>query len=192
MPRQKKAGCVDHLLAIRSRLRDLIICRDELARLERREALGKDWPTGMRDRDSVIGGSGNDLVFRVDYHVAAALNAMSSILDNLRGSFALVRAWPSHRSRSASTGSLIPAGPLAPPRPPPGSHLRLSTTSSFARGLRCEHSAILPTIGLAWITGGPCRATQASPRLEVPRCSPPGYQETSPLMACLMAPFAGG
>ncbi len=79
----EERGCVDHLLAIRSRLRDLIICRDELARLERREALGKDWPTGMRDRDSVIGGSGNDLVFRVDYHVTAALNAMSSILDNL-------------------------------------------------------------------------------------------------------------
>ncbi len=71
------------LLAIRSRLRDLLVCRDELARLERREALGRDWPADAERVHRVVGGSGNDLAVRVAYHVTAGLNAMSTVLDNL-------------------------------------------------------------------------------------------------------------
>lgn len=78
-----EAQCTDHLLTIRSRLRDLLVCRDELARLERREVLGKDWQQVAERNRPVIGGSGNDLIFRVQYHVTAGLNAFATILDNL-------------------------------------------------------------------------------------------------------------
>jgi hypothetical protein len=79
----EESQCIDHLIAIRSRLRDLLVYRDELGRLERREVLGKDWPRAVERDGSVSGGTGNDLVFRVDYHVTAALNAFTTILDNL-------------------------------------------------------------------------------------------------------------
>lgn len=72
-----------HLLAIRGLLRDLLLARDELARLERREAMGPEWPrTFGRDRP-IEGGSGNDLIYRMSYHATAALNAFTAILDNL-------------------------------------------------------------------------------------------------------------
>ena len=55
---------VPHLLAIRGLVRDLLLARDELVRIERREAMGPDWPKhAPRDRP-IEGGSGNDLVYR--------------------------------------------------------------------------------------------------------------------------------
>jgi hypothetical protein len=80
---EEESQCLDHLLAIRGRLRDLLVYRDELVRLERREALGKDWPKSPQPNRSIAGGTGNDLTFRVDQHVTAALNAFTTILDNL-------------------------------------------------------------------------------------------------------------
>ena len=80
---EEEAACADHLLAIRERLRGLLFARDELARLERREALGRDWPRFQERKAPVSGGTGNDLIFRASYHLTAAMNGLTSVLDNL-------------------------------------------------------------------------------------------------------------
>ncbi len=75
-------GAASHLLAIRSLLRDLLFARDDVVRLERREALGSDWRgTGRHQPEE--GETGNDLAYRYRYHVTAVLNTFTAILDNL-------------------------------------------------------------------------------------------------------------
>ena len=72
----------DHLLAIRSGFRDLLIARDAVYRLIRSD--------GIRDRagespfgDTTVGVRGNDLLQQLGYHTVAALNVAYSVGDNL-------------------------------------------------------------------------------------------------------------
>ena len=76
-------AATSNLLTIRSLLRDLLLARDELTILERREVLGVDWVRRQAREVDVSGGAGNDLTYHVSYHVTAALSAFSGILDNL-------------------------------------------------------------------------------------------------------------
>jgi hypothetical protein len=77
-----EARCADRLLAIRERLADLLVARDEILRLARRDALGTEWIRPF-DRGPVAGAQGGEVVAHLAYHTMAALNALNSVADNL-------------------------------------------------------------------------------------------------------------
>jgi hypothetical protein len=79
---EDEAACVDRLLAVRSRLSDLLIERDWVLRLARRDALGPDW-AGPFDQGPVSGEMGNELTAHLAYHTMAGLNTLTAIADNL-------------------------------------------------------------------------------------------------------------
>ena len=75
-------SCSDHLLAIRNRLAEIFVARDEVDRLSRREALGPTWSRPF-DVAPVSGTLGNDTTSLMAYHANAALNAAYAIAENL-------------------------------------------------------------------------------------------------------------
>jgi hypothetical protein len=77
-----EAACAERLLAVRSRLNDLLVARDEILRLARRDALGSAWERPF-DQGPVSGPAGNDLSAHLAYHLMAALNALTAVADNL-------------------------------------------------------------------------------------------------------------
>lgn len=77
-----EAACSDRLLAVRSRLSDLLIARDEILKLGRRDALGPAWGRPF-DQGPVSGASGDEVWRHMAYHMMSALNALTAIADNL-------------------------------------------------------------------------------------------------------------
>jgi len=104
-----EARTIDHLLAIRGTARDLLIARDELYRLARREALGGRWLRETSRRAPVAGPGGNELVYWMSYHVEAALNNVWTILDNL-AAVVSIREGLSVRTRDVSFQNLLHGG----------------------------------------------------------------------------------
>jgi hypothetical protein len=89
-----ETAAVPYLLGIRARLTQLLIARDEVYRLTRREALGSRHGRSA-DVARSPGRSGNDLTEALAYHMAAALDASYAAGDAL--------AWVA-ASRDAYTG----------------------------------------------------------------------------------------
>jgi hypothetical protein len=81
-PDPDEAAAVPYLLGIRARLNQLLIARDEIYRLARREALG---PRRARPADAVEAPSraGNDLTEAFAYHLSAALDSAYAAGDAL-------------------------------------------------------------------------------------------------------------
>jgi hypothetical protein len=77
-----EGACSDHLLAIRGRLGEILVARDEVGRLARREALGPRWARPF-DSGPVSGTLGNDITSLMAYHATAALNAAYAIAENI-------------------------------------------------------------------------------------------------------------
>jgi hypothetical protein len=90
-----QTAAVPYLLGIRARLTQLLIARDEVYRLTRREALGSRHGRS-RDEAHAPGRSGNDLTEALAYHMTAALDASYAAGDAL--------AWVA-ASRDAYDGS---------------------------------------------------------------------------------------
>jgi hypothetical protein len=70
------------LLALSGRLADLLIARDAVMRLARRDALGPDWMRTF-DQGAISGALGNELAAHMAYHTMAGLHALTAIADNL-------------------------------------------------------------------------------------------------------------
>jgi hypothetical protein len=77
-----EAACGERLLAIRRRMNELLLARDEILRVARREALGPRWARPF-DQGPVSGASGNDVISMLEYHSIAALNTLNAVADNL-------------------------------------------------------------------------------------------------------------
>jgi hypothetical protein len=77
-----ETAAADHLLAIRSRLAEILVARDAIYRSTRREALGPHWIRPF-DMGPVAAGAGNDVIANLAYHYSAALNSAFAVTDNL-------------------------------------------------------------------------------------------------------------
>ena len=102
-----EAAAADHILAIRARLNEILIARDAIYRLTRREALGPDWARPF-DRRAVSGAIGNDLTANLAYHLSAALNSGFAATDNLAW-VAAKRDNPQLKSREVGLTGLLGA-----------------------------------------------------------------------------------
>jgi hypothetical protein len=85
---ESESATAQHLLAVRERLRDLLIARDAIYRLTRREALGPAWLRPF-DPSRASGSGGNDLTTHLTYQLSAALNVAYAATDNLAWVLAL-------------------------------------------------------------------------------------------------------
>ena len=98
----EESRSIEHLLAIRGRLAELLMARDHMYRLVRREALGPR--QARRDGYELVGVTGNDLIALQSIHLTTALDSAFSVGDNLAWVLARRDGVPSNHPNVGFTG----------------------------------------------------------------------------------------